>query len=186
MDPNTSKTTSAVFLPPLPILLRNVGIWTDYFFRWSNVPSVLSAPHDFADYIPNKSKLATESLNEPSCIDLELKPAAIHDSIWEGAYLREKEAKENLAKHLEAIESQNRASLSSGDAGQTGTEDKEKENHKLTIERLTSLLRRVEVNDEAIEEALTGKPQKSPAKLNESEPNSDVKRNSILEEHGLF
>jgi hypothetical protein len=35
---------SMAWLPPLPQLLRNVSLWTDFFLRYSSVPSVPPIP----------------------------------------------------------------------------------------------------------------------------------------------
>ncbi len=39
-----SSNKFSTLLPPLTQLLRNVSLWSDYFLRWSSVPSALSAP----------------------------------------------------------------------------------------------------------------------------------------------
>lgn len=45
MDPSAEDTpTTFVLLPPLPQLLRNVMLWSDYFCRWSAVPMTSVPP----------------------------------------------------------------------------------------------------------------------------------------------
>lgn len=37
-------SSHALLLPPITQLLRNVTLWSDYYLRWSSVPSSLIAP----------------------------------------------------------------------------------------------------------------------------------------------
>lgn len=42
--------TKEVFLPPLGQLLRGVGLWSDYFLRWSSVVSLPNLNTDLHAY----------------------------------------------------------------------------------------------------------------------------------------
>lgn len=41
---STVISSHALLLPPITQLLRNVTLWSDYYLRWSSVPSALIAP----------------------------------------------------------------------------------------------------------------------------------------------
>lgn len=40
----TISNQHTLLLPPVTQLLRNVTLWSDYYLRWSSVPSALTAP----------------------------------------------------------------------------------------------------------------------------------------------
>eukprot|EP01038_Epipyxis_sp_PR26KG_P008525 gene8525-11523_t len=44
-------------LPPLPQLLRNVVLWSDYYFRWSSVQSLPTTPPEISKYMYNEDTL---------------------------------------------------------------------------------------------------------------------------------
>ena len=45
-DPLLEDTpTTHLLLPSLSKILRNVGVWKEFFFRWSAVPSFIDPPH---------------------------------------------------------------------------------------------------------------------------------------------
>lgn len=46
-----SNDTSVFFFPPLSQMLRNVTLWTDYYFRWNSIPAQLTPPSAYLDYI---------------------------------------------------------------------------------------------------------------------------------------
>lgn len=52
MDPNGEDTpTTHILLPPLSQILRNVSIWSDYYFRWATLPSIGTTPEPLSKYL---------------------------------------------------------------------------------------------------------------------------------------
>lgn len=83
MDPTIENTsTTYVLLPPLAQLMRNVTLWTDYFFRWSFYP--LEPPPE------RYAKLLYENgvcLPHPPCgrcVDFEVSALVTSSDEWEG------------------------------------------------------------------------------------------------------
>jgi len=112
LDPRADHTpTTHVLMPQLPQLLRNVTVWTDYFFRWCTcgAPVIVSAPEPFAKLL-NDSGLcqptwaanfgATSSEEDAplptKCLDLELPAMVTSDDLWEGLFRKERALREQL------------------------------------------------------------------------------------------
>lgn len=52
MDPNHEDTpTTHSLIPPLSQLLRNVTLWTDYFYRYCSLPTIVTPPTQLSDYL---------------------------------------------------------------------------------------------------------------------------------------
>ena len=45
------RNPEKVLLPPLSQLLRNVTIWSDFFFRWSSVPTAAPIPIQLSQHL---------------------------------------------------------------------------------------------------------------------------------------
>eukprot|EP01034_Spumella_vulgaris_P024289 gene24289-30610_t len=75
-----SSSKFALLLPPLTQLLRNVTLWSDYYLRWSSVPSALFAPTGNSD--------------------LDLYSMVTTDDFWEGAFRLEREHRIKLEDSL--------------------------------------------------------------------------------------
>ena len=74
MNPFADETsTTHVFLPPLGLLVRNVTLWTDYFFRFSPYPP---SPAGNASY-------PSTSLRAGTNFDYELYPIVSQEDAWE-------------------------------------------------------------------------------------------------------
>ena len=69
MNPNDEDTpTTHVLLPTLSQLMRNVTLWTDYYYRWATIPTMISAPepitkylHDNGSQLPSISSLSSSN-----------------------------------------------------------------------------------------------------------------------------
>ena len=47
LSPYEEDTTTLItFLPPVSEILRNVTLWSDYYFRWSAVPTLVVPPDE--------------------------------------------------------------------------------------------------------------------------------------------
>lgn len=107
MDPNAEGTPTAhVLLPPLTQLLRNVTLWTDYYFRWCTLPSMPSVPKPLARHLSEagacSSSVPPSSGHEPVLhVDLQLPAMVTSDDFWEAAYRRERADKEALELQLQ-------------------------------------------------------------------------------------
>jgi hypothetical protein len=52
MDPFLENTpTTHSLIPPLSQLLRNVTLWTDYFFRYCPLPTIVTPPTQLSQYL---------------------------------------------------------------------------------------------------------------------------------------
>ena len=52
MDPSHEDTpTTHSLIPPLSQLLRNVTLWTDYFYRYCSLPTIVTPPTQLSDYL---------------------------------------------------------------------------------------------------------------------------------------
>lgn len=110
MDPCDEHTTTTHFLlPPLTQLLRNVTLWTDYYFRWSTLPTTITTPEPLAKYINdgpvcresvslsdmgNQSGGGGEAMSRIRHPDLDLPAMITCDDFWEAAYRRERSLRE--------------------------------------------------------------------------------------------
>eukprot|EP01035_Chromulina_nebulosa_P017038 gene17038-22546_t len=102
-----------VFLPPLSLLLRNISIWTDYYYRWSSVPSILTPPEPYHKYISldgncipewYESEIFKDKFEEiPKNIDLEISAMITYDSFWEAIYRKERQSNNELVNEIEEL-----------------------------------------------------------------------------------
>jgi hypothetical protein len=91
MDPNLENTpTTHTLLPPLTQLLRNVALWTDYYFRWCALPSALAAPERLHSHLHEAGLM----LPRHSVPDMDLPAMVTSDDFWEGAFRREQRERE--------------------------------------------------------------------------------------------
>lgn len=76
-SPLYSLIQHRLFLPPLSQILRNVGIWKDYFYRWTSYPSLISAPDSSNKFLFEDGICRNSQLPElMDCFDLKL-PAIV-------------------------------------------------------------------------------------------------------------
>lgn len=145
MDPNLENTpTTHTLLPPLTQLLRNVALWTDYYFRWSALPSALSAPERLHKHLHESGLM----LPRHSIPDMDLLAVATSDDFWEGAFRRE-QCERRLA-HAPALgeTSTSSGSRGGGGNGRRGGDGSGSENgdgsgcaSSVIIDRLVEMLR---------------------------------------------
>lgn len=99
---------SAYFFPPLQSVLRNVSLWTDYFLRWSVVPSTPRLPHSLATFMYSKGTQKTcplqETIPEEDSEDLHLPSMVGNTDFWQAAYRQERQARIQLEKRLKRLE----------------------------------------------------------------------------------
>ena len=93
MDPNLEHTpTTHTLLPPLTQLLRNVSLWTDYFFRWSALPSAVATPEPLSKYLYESGVSLAGYIQSPltsAVADMDVPAMVTSDDFWEAAYRRE-------------------------------------------------------------------------------------------------
>ncbi len=87
LNPNLEHTpTTSVLLPPLTQLLRNVTLWTDYYFRWTTLPSMVSIPDTYSRYLYDNGLTLQHNVVPVKSFDMELPAIATCDDFWESAY----------------------------------------------------------------------------------------------------
>ncbi len=95
MDPNDERnvTTTHVLIPKQSKLLRNVVLWSDYYFRWSPMLSNMCPPECMHKYLypggksnPAGTDISTDRNN---VIDLHLPPLQSQEDMWEATYRAE-------------------------------------------------------------------------------------------------
>jgi hypothetical protein len=113
MDPNNEDTpTTHVLLPTLSQLMRNVTLWTDYYFRWSTLPTMISTPEILTKYLnengnplPSISSSSSSFSKRIKHPDLTLPVMVTCDDFWEAAYRMERHEKEKLQKNASSYDS---------------------------------------------------------------------------------
>jgi len=131
MDPDHEHTPTAhTLLPPLTQLLRNVTLWADYYFRWSALPSHVTAPEPLNRFLHEGGLALPLNAVGPDCADMELLAAVTSDDFWEATF--------RGAVVKEAAASVAAAAASS------------------TVERLVQLLRKNGASESEIATALAG------------------------------
>jgi hypothetical protein len=82
MNPAADNTTTThVLLPPLGQLLRNVTLWTDYFFRWSTTPTI-APPAQLAEAL-YQGGVCLPPPTVGKCVDLEVPAVVTEDDFFE-------------------------------------------------------------------------------------------------------
>jgi len=82
MNPAADNTiTTHVLLPPLGQLLRNVTLWTDYFFRWSATPTI-APPAQLADVL-YQGGVCLPPPTAGKCVDLDIPAVVTEDDFFE-------------------------------------------------------------------------------------------------------
>lgn len=114
MNPFADDTsTTDVFLPPLGLLVRNVTLWTDYFFRFSPFPPSPAG----------NSMYPSTSLRAGANFDCELYPIVTQEDAWEGVW------KSNVALRVDddtpRTDSQQTSESILSTAGQLQEDDRE-------------------------------------------------------------
>ena len=63
LDPSAEDSpTCTTFLPPLSELLRNVTLWTDYYYRWSALPTMIHPPSQLIGSLVNEAGMCVPCL----------------------------------------------------------------------------------------------------------------------------
>ena len=138
MDPNLEHTpTTHTLLPPLTQLLRNVTLWTDYFFRWSALPSAVATPEPLSKYLYESGVSLAGNIQTPLAsvvADMDVPAMVTSDDFWEAAYRRE--------------------TLKSTDVSSSSSNTHNDASLQETIDRLVDMLHQKGANELEISEAL--------------------------------
>eukprot|EP00602_Paraphysomonas_sp_CaronLab_P004242 CAMPEP_0185028042 /NCGR_PEP_ID=MMETSP1103-20130426/13482_1 /TAXON_ID=36769 /ORGANISM="Paraphysomonas bandaiensis, Strain Caron Lab Isolate" /LENGTH=831 /DNA_ID=CAMNT_0027562281 /DNA_START=33 /DNA_END=2528 /DNA_ORIENTATION=+ len=104
MDPFSEDTpTTLLFLPPLSKILRNVCLWSEYFHRWSAIPTIITPPECISALLNREGvfrptlfqddpyrieeELDSDTVSfPPRHPDLDLPAMAGASDMWEAAY----------------------------------------------------------------------------------------------------
>ena len=101
-------TEPKAFLPSLSQVLRNVVPWSEYFYRWAAIPSLLIPAQDFSEHLYKNGtcvgpKLSDVEALQKSSNDLALPAIVNHDGIWEGKYRKMSKFQEFSNRQIEYL-----------------------------------------------------------------------------------
>jgi len=95
------------FLPALSQVLRNIMPWTDYFYRWASLPSILVPAPDFADQLFKNGACISPNLSDvlssPKNNDLMVPALVSPDCLWEGKYRKALKVQQFSLKQVESL-----------------------------------------------------------------------------------
>jgi myotubularin-related protein 1/2 len=94
-------------LPPLSQVLRNVVPWSDYFYRWAAVPSIMVPAAEYSEQLIRNGACLSPALadetTETTHKDLAVPPVISHDSHWEGAFRKVKKVKDFFNRQVDGL-----------------------------------------------------------------------------------
>lgn len=113
LDPShqQSESISPMLFPPLVQVLRNVTLWTDYFFRYNfssgnaapfPLPPLADTLHLSGLSLPQQS-LQMQMAGDGDSSDFTVPALVTQDSHWESLYKRELSEKQELQRELDSL-----------------------------------------------------------------------------------